>query len=371
MLTAHPHARTLVRSAVARLARLAPPRALRPVWLTLLALVALDVLVRATAGTWGRYDPDDYDLRVRACRDGRADAVVVGGSPVSEGLDPAALRGLAWRGTPVERPHALGLPGGTFTEGRHALERGVGPETRVVVYGATATDLNDSRQEPHGPNSLMGWGDLGRWVVARPESAEWAARHFIKARVRQTWGLWKHRGGVRLWAAHHLEGAFPGSFPELANESQANADYADAIAAGAGYAPNRHFVSRRWDAEKARGAPPQPMPFFRNYRVGGGHARYLDACHDWLAGRGVDFVVLDMPVTADLEGQYPAEFAAYRAFLAEWANRKGVPVIDGHRDRVGLTDADFSDTIHLNGTGAARLSAFLRRELDGLAEARP
>ena len=34
----------------------------------------------------------------------------------------------------------------------------------MLVYGITASDLNDSRHEPHGPYSLMDWDDL----TARP-----------------------------------------------------------------------------------------------------------------------------------------------------------------------------------------------------------
>ena len=58
------------------------------------------------------------------------------------------------------------------------------------------------------------------------------------------------------------------------------------------------------------------------------------------------------------------EFAAYRHVLRAMSEERGVPVIRAGRDVVGLTDADFGDLIHLNASGATRLSTWLRNQLD-------
>ena len=51
---------------------------------------------------------------------------------------------------------------------------------KLLVYGITASDLNDSRLEPHGPGSVMEWSDLAEWVRLRPRTAArpngWALR---------------------------------------------------------------------------------------------------------------------------------------------------------------------------------------------------
>jgi lysophospholipase L1-like esterase len=79
-----------------------------------------------------------------------------------------------------------------------------------------------------------------------------------------------------------------------------------------------------------------------------------------------------MPVPADLDGRlYPSQFAAYRSALAEVALVHGVPVLRATRKAVGLTDADFCDLVHLNGTGAAKLSHWLRKAVAAVGEAAP
>ena len=154
-------------------------RGLRGLWrfrvvvFFLAGLALVDVLVHAERKLWRAYDPDDYAERLRGCRSRPQDLVVVGGSPVSEGIDPNVLVGLSWQRRPLQHVYNLGLPGGTTAEVWHAVEHGVSRPPRLLVYGITASDVNDSRNEPHGPYALMEVADLPRWVRYQPSSAEW------------------------------------------------------------------------------------------------------------------------------------------------------------------------------------------------------
>jgi hypothetical protein len=74
-------------------------------------------------------------------------------------------------------------------------------------------------------------------------------------------------------------------------------------------------------------------------------------------------VLVDVPVPADLERRYPDEFRRYREALAGAARSHGVRVLSATRDAVGLGDEDFGDLIHLNATGAAKFSAWLKKNL--------
>src|SRR5206468_3127966 len=158
-----------------------------------------------------RHSPDDYVSRTAACAREPRDLVFVGGSPVAEGIDPDRIAGLNWNGKPLASVYALGLSGGTTSDFYHAVLRGCRTPPRVLVYGITASDLNDSRHEPHGPYSLMTWGDLGRWVRLRPESGEWVVRHFAEARLGKASSLFRYRHGIRMWVATQAGHAFPGS----------------------------------------------------------------------------------------------------------------------------------------------------------------
>src|SRR5262249_2663952 len=91
-------------------------RRLRLVAYLLFGWLATDVLVAAHAAHWRASPPDDYRERVDGCRRAYRDLVVLGGSPVSEGIDPARIVGLNWRGRPLTNGYSLGLPGGTTTE---------------------------------------------------------------------------------------------------------------------------------------------------------------------------------------------------------------------------------------------------------------
>jgi hypothetical protein len=89
---------------------------------------------------------------------------------------------------------------------------------------------------------------------------------------------------------------------------------------------------------------------------------------DWGEQHGVAVVLVDMPVPADLDERlFPREFAAYRAFLVELEQSRGVRVLRPTRAALGLTDAHFADLVHLNGHGKARLSVWLRRTLSDLS----
>jgi hypothetical protein len=330
----------------------------------LLGLLVVDAMVHAHRGVWRRFDPNEYRERLRRCRKRAHDLVLVGGSPVSEGLDPAVLAGLDWHGRPLRRVYNLGLPGATTSEVWHATKHGLVAPPRLLVYGITASDLNDARHEPQGPRELMDVADVAAWVGEHPDSGEWCLRHFLAGRLDGLWQLYHHRNGIRLWAADRVGRLWPGAFPEAVADARAGYTHSAAIAHADGYAPDPAAQMRSLQQLKSTGNLGQPFHFLEQYRLGG-HVRYLERFLDWADGQGVSLVLLDMPVSADLEDRrHPREFARFRKLLAEVERRRGVPVLHATRAAVGLGDAEFADLIHLNAKGTARLSTWLRRELE-------
>jgi hypothetical protein len=327
-------------------------------------VIVLDFVVASHRPLWRTYDPDEYRERLSNCRKRAPDLVVVGGSPVSEGIEPAVLRGLRWHGRPVERPYNLGLPGGTASEVWHAVEHGLAVPPRLLVYGVTASDLNDNRDEPEGPRQLMTLGDVASWARQRPHGFEWCARQFFWERVARVWSLYYYRNGIRLWAADRAERSCPGLFAEAAREAGEGRRRAAQLHGGDGYAPHPDEQLRSWARMKAAGARGQPFGFLKNFRLGE-HLNHLHRLLDWGEEHGVTIVLVDMPVTADLEeGLHPREFAAYRAALAEVERERKVRMLHASRAAVGLGDDDFADMVHLNSRGTARFSAWLRRQLE-------
>jgi hypothetical protein len=320
------------------------------VWFVVLLVVA-DLVLGQFANTWQRHSPDDYALRVQGCAREPRDLVVLGGSPVTEGIDPDRLRGTG-------SIYAMGFSGGTTSDFYHGVLLGCPTPPRVLVYGITATDVNDSRHEPHGPYSLMTAGDVARWVKRRPEAGEWVVRHYVQSRVGQASNLFRYRHGIRLWAATEADAMFPGRSPETMREADELREHADQLLTGNGYAPARGFTEMHYDAVKAAGLASPHLPYLAKFRTGS-HLKYLHALIDWCEANGVKFVLVDMPVTQDLETIHAAEFAEYRSRLAEVERDRGLSVIRATRGAIGLNDWHFADLIHLNRHGARVFSDWL------------
>jgi hypothetical protein len=334
----------------------------------LLGLAALDFVIAANRATWRSYDPDDYAERVANCRRHTPDLLVIGGSPVSEGIDPAPLAGIDWHGQQLESAYNLGLPGGTTSDLWLALQHGLQRPPRLLVYGITATDLNEGRQQPKGPRSLMDFGDLVDWVRCRPDSASFMVRHYLRAKLASAWQLYRYRYALRLWAAAQADRCWPGAFLEVVEEADANRNYAAAMHRSDGFAPQPDGQIRQLDILKAQGNHHPVFEFFKDYHLGG-HLAYLHRILDWAEASGVSVVLVDMPVTAELDEQrFPREFAVYRAALVQLEKDRHVTVLRASRQTLALEDAHFADWIHLNGRGGARLGAWLRQQLTALGQ---
>lgn len=333
---------------------------LRAVLVFVLGLIGADLLVRAFAGTWERYSPDEYAERVEGCARQPRDVVFVGGSPVAEGIDPARVGRIPWHGQLLNNNYAVGLSGGTTSDVYFGAIHACPTPPKVLVYGMTASDINDSRHEPHGAHSLMTWDDLADWRRTRPEAAEWVTRHFLRGRAANLSGIAKYRHGMRMWAAAQADELLPGQFPESAKEGARQRTMSDDLRAGNGFVPTPWFANRQLSQMRLSGWTAPPFEYLAKYRTGS-HLKYLYRLIDWAEAGGCAVVLIDMPTTAELRQRHPAEFAEFRARLAEVERTRRVPVLRG--DAAGLTDFDFADLIHMNYLGTERFSHWLRGEL--------
>ena len=333
----------------------------------LLGLLMLDILIRLESERWQRHSPDDYAARVEGCASEPRLFVVLGGSPVSEGLDPDMMAGFLWYGETLVNGYAIGLPGGTTTDFYHAARLACPTPPRLLIYGITASDMNDRRNEPHGVHSLMAWRDLLYLASIRPDATEWAVRHYLQSRLGDCWAAFRYRHGIRMWAAFEADRIWPGCCPDTTRQARELAEYSRRLRSGRGYAPAAGFEHRRYDRVKAENLVQPPFGFLDGYRTGS-HLRYLDALIDWTDTAGIDLVLVDMPVTADLESRYASAITEYRDRLKLWEREHGVRVVRADRQAVGLDDAQFADLIHLNRDGARRLSLWLRQQLEAVPD---
>jgi hypothetical protein len=313
-----------------------------------LGLAAIDVVIARFANVWRSYEPHPYRDHVRAVRNQRWDLVVVGGSPASYGFDPAMLSGLRWQGHSLERVYNLGLVLGTTAEVYHATKNILSRPPTLLLYGITASDLNDDRVEPNGPRHLMEMSDVVCWCWERPDAIDWCLRHYLDEHVQRLWQLYYYRNGIQRWAAEQTGRWWSG---------QAAKDSLTALV---------HLnvnSGDRLDHLRAAGLVKDFFPFLDYYRIDA-YLRYLHRLLDWCQERGTEVVLVDLPVPADLEERLCVkQFATYRATLAQVEKSRGVRVLRASRAAVGLTDAHFADLVHLNGIGKHRLSAWVRQAL--------
>jgi len=327
---------------------------LAPVLYLFVGLLLVDLLVHWQRERWKRYDPDEYLARVEACREQRPDVVFVGGSPVSESLDPVCFAGLSWNDQPAQSVFNLGLPGGTTTDVYHVVQRAFPTPPRLLVYGISATDLNDSRNEPHGAQVLVTWNDYAEHIQTRPEQTEWLTRQMFKSRRDRLWQLYRYRNGIRLWCWHQLE---------TNDEVTRGLQDSEAYRQKNGFAPRPELRELNWEQLHADGWDGGPFFYLDRYAIGG-HLRYLDKLAQWCRDRNVTLVLVDMPVSDELRTRRnPGEFALYRRELEAFVQREQVPFIDASAN-TGLTDADFADLIHLNKHGSRKFAEWLKLQLE-------
>jgi len=314
------------------------------------------------------YDPNEYRERLESCRRQAWDLVMIGGSPMAEDIDPAQLAGLYWHGTSLSRNFNLGLAGATTTTIWHAVEHGIVAPPRLLLYGITATDLNDSRDEPNGVWTLMDVADVAEWLRRRPAQGEWCVRHFFSEHLARLWSLRYYCNALRLWLAERAETSWPGACADAAAEARYHLTFTAALRRGDGFAPRPENHDQTLADLNAMNLVEPRFRFLEDYRLGG-HLQYLHRILDWAAERGVDVVLIDMPVAAEVEALHPQAFTAYRAVLAEVARARGLCVLRPTREAVGLNDCLFADRVHLNARGRDRMGAWVRARLDELGTA--
>jgi hypothetical protein len=233
----------------------------------------------------------------------------------------------------------------------------------LLVYGITASDLNDSRNEPHGTHTLLSGSDLVELIRTRPDAGEWATRHYVQGKCSNASSIYRYRHGIRMWTAIQANAVFRNSCPNATREAKENRERADILMNSAGYAPLEGYTRISHAHTKAAGAQSPPFNYLDRFRTGS-HSKYLDKLAQWCAEQGVALVLVDMPVTADLEAKYAAEFAEYRERLAEVERARGLTVIRDTRVAAGLTDAHFADLIHMRPEGCQKFSAWLKTKLE-------
>jgi hypothetical protein len=222
------------------------------------------------------------------------------------------------------------------------VEPRVDPAT--VVVGLSSFDLND--------NARIGATALDRYDAATLSRDDVFGR--LQAPLVEHSDLFRYRAELRqprvLWESL-------GRLRRGEEEPRLSADGVEGVIGPDGEGLSRRELTYVSAISLQRFAQTELL---NDFRVGG---RQTEAAGDLLQGladRGVETVVVALPVTQDYVGLHPEGEADFQDFLTvaeRVAGESGATFVDAH-DWAASTE-QFADTHHLNGEGALAFSADL------------
>ncbi|CAN5671506.1 hypothetical protein BH20ACT2_BH20ACT2_23360 [soil metagenome] len=286
----------------------------------------------------------EYGLKERqidrlADRAGGAGLVVVGSSIVDTSIDPAGLDPDVVGDRPAYNASLIGAsPVIVEFWTNEVVVPALAPET--VVIGLSSRDLNANAKDYAADDTRFFTLPAVKELAGTGSAAE-----RLERRLADWSALVRHREALRRPLQSLFDYDPPDrNVPELTDD---------------GFETQLTGLSFRLD--------PVVAAFFRNEPLLGFTVseRHLDALRrliDHLRDNDTRVVLVDAPVTDAYIALHPRgadDYDAYQAAIAELADDSGAELID-----VGVwPDERFSDPLHLNGDGAARLTDLVEAHL--------
>jgi hypothetical protein len=331
----------------------------RRLWVTVGIMGALLVAELAARALGSRLpDPERWKLPAvevlleRMERVPPGGVVLLGASQTGTDIAPVAL---AEQAESVETAFNAWLVGaGMRTVERWAREFVV-PRLApsVVVIGVTSRELNDNL-----PEEAFQKYRTSRAVVENLDSPSWLER--VRMAAERWSAVVRHRERFRS-PVGTLRAVLAGDRSQEPDDP--------------GVGPGGMLVDRiDWDLRVDPAHVERERRALAGYRVGDRQTEAMVRLVSELRRRGVDVVLVDLPVyepvTVPMHPRGAVDVARYRQALRSVAARLGVPLLDARR--AGPWEREhFADPEHLNGRGARRLTAWLAAELDRLAGLAP
>ena len=325
-------------------------------------LIVVGLLVLAEVGARGLapYVPEpllwtDESTQVKVAQldrieddEGCVDVAFVGNSMTRDAVDPATFS----EADPQERSAynaALDAATPALLE-RWALDEVVPRvDPGTVVVGVSSFDLND--------NARIGETALDSYASATLSRDDLFGR--LQAPLVERSALFEYRAELRdpkvLWESL-------GRLRRGEDEPRLSADGIDGV-----IGPDGEGLSRR-QLRYVRAVSLQRFvqtELLNDFAVGGEQTDAARALLDGLRERGVEPVLVALPVTEDYVGLHPhgeADFARFLETAETLADETGATYVDAHD--WAASDDLFADTHHLNGEGTTNFSLDLPRLLE-------
>jgi hypothetical protein len=235
----------------------------------------------------------------------------------------------------------------------------------IIVYGIGPRDFHDnSLESPADAPSFR----LGEKLKTVPDEAQKYARPTREAQfqyqtnkiLRSFFGIYKIQDELAVWFRRQTQAVFDRIEPKPATCSLPEFDD--------NQKQRLHLVTP--DAGSYCRVPPDDpthplkFDFQNNYYMSYNPFKpvlyrrqlyFFDRFLQYAQDQGIKVVVVKMPLRADnFQMMVPNFYHLYETDVATIARRHGADLVDG-AEVASFNDADFTDTVHLTGTGASKL----------------
>jgi DltD-like protein len=340
-----------------------PPRPrraiLRQLGVLLLLLVALDVITRVALEPLVLSDPTERDrtlwhVALYHQTPAPVDVLVMGSSRVQLGLSPVLMMNELQ--TQFQQPvHILnlGMKLATPQANYWMLKNIVQPDKqpRVIIYGAAEYEFNEYLDLPPTYDYRDELATLSDYSQAFPDPTQ-RIDDQLSFFLGRPWYLFRMRNVIRS-AVTERDDPGASTWPGGIKEDPYGFVPADGVMDAGAIARMRGLYVN---------APGWGL--LKNYTIGGPMVTRFEQFLQLAKDRGIQVIVLNMPVAKVHETFLPpAAYAAYRAYLQQTAAKYGMTYADYNNHALWQEPQDFRDTNHLNNRGAAKLSPMVTDQM--------
>lgn len=314
-------------------------------------IAAAEITVRAAASDlkepllWPAWEQQNKIAAMDVLsRTGGSPIVLVGGSTVDDGFDPAQLRAMLHTKRPI---FDAGLQGADMRVVDMWTRNVVVPRLhpKVIVIGMNSVQFNDNWKSQRTLYARTLESATGRQMAGTATVLDRITNWFnntsylvrYRSVLRNPWTAFGRSGGQR----------------------------------GQAVTPTGLFVHGdpiRPYGTDLLGFPDFWAGAFANYGVGGVQFQALDRLVRSLTAQHIKVAIVRMPTTSDFPSFFPhkdQDVATYDAVLRRFVATHDVQLFDAQSAIPG-DHALFADPIHLKATGRARLTEFVGRSLQAL-----
>lgn len=325
--------------------------------LTVLAsLIAVDLLVRASATGLAPYRWDPYRRKLDAltAQSPKPEIVLIGSSRVKHGLDPEVFHSLTGK-----RAFNAGLAATKVLEWQCVAEdyiRDVHPD--LVILGVNVSAFRDDYLPIPAARNLFTWDDVVHYCRTDGWSGQ-VVGDFLIHNSEHVWATFHHREEIRLI----LQGKLDRILPKYAQQSRDRRKQVAKSCPDNGYehpwlsSTIMPDLQQQLDQQGERVWRASTPVFSPNAPA----FRHFESLLDWFDNQGIPLIIAYIPNSPRTEARWTAVEPDMIHVLETVCNKHDVPFISCDQDELPRENRDYMEELHVGLPLARRISERIAR----------